>query len=662
MWRRPNVTVRLIAGSALCLLLAAARAEAQFGALVSPGPLAKAHAAFEGASNCQKCHERGRKVTPEKCLTCHAPIARRIQENKGVHRGVAECVSCHVDHAGVDGELRPFDVAKFDHATVTGFALDGKHAPFVTKCESCHKVRSFLTTSPACTACHQDVHKGSLGQKCEKCHPTSMAFKDAKTSFDHTVTVFPLLGAHHRVECAKCHTGQTFKVAKFAACMDCHPTPHPKAIATACASCHSNDNWKTKKFDHTRTAFPLRGQHATVDCEGCHKASAVKVKPPSATCAACHADTHRGEFKQDCKACHTETGFANAPFDHQASTAAHFALVDGHGRLTCQACHTMDAAAARLPAARKVVDFRGLKTLCASCHADAHQGELGPACDTCHSVRSFKVTAFKHPRFPELFTGQHAPVACADCHKPAAGATPARAAGPGPAATSGGRAGAAAPRAATVLRTKFKAAPTACVSCHADPHLGQVTGACESCHSVEAPKFGADRFAHDRSKFRLAGKHQGVECDKCHKRETAAFPAGRGTALRLTGLAMECRACHADVHLGQVSTTCDTCHSVDTFKLMRYEHRKAPADFFVGSHKRAKCDACHKTVTGAFPAGHGTAVRFAVETTCVACHTDVHHGTLGGDCRACHKPEPLPAAHLVVRAARPEWARSGVRS
>jgi hypothetical protein len=244
-------------------------------------------------------------------------------------------------------------------------------------------------------------------------------------------------------------------------------------------------------------------------------------------------------------------------------------------------------------------------------------------------VKAFTVTRFTHPGAPEFYGGQHATVECAKCHRKTAGRA-----------------------------TPFKATPTTCVTCHADPHLGQVSTTCESCHTVAAVKFSADRFAHDKSRFTLAGKHAKVECVKCHKSETAAFPSGRGTATRLTGIETTCKSCHADVHLGQVSLTCETCHSSDGFKVAKYEHSRSLSGFFVGRHKQPKCETCHKTVTGKFPAGRGTAVQFKVGTRCVSCHKDVHNGTLGDDCGACHKPEPLPSAHLAD--ARPRLARSGV--
>jgi Cytochrome c7 and related cytochrome c len=651
----PERLVRLLVLAVLCAAAMPGRAEAQLGALMSPGRLAKAHEKLEGASNCQQCHERGRKVTPAKCLTCHEPVAKRILEQRGVHKGVTDCVTCHVDHAGVDGELRPFDTAKFDHAATTGFALAGKHA---LACESCHKARSFLTTSPKCLTCHTDVHKGTLGPKCETCHPVSAAFTDAKTSFNHSVTKFPLTGAHKKAACAECHTSSTYTIARFA-CVDCHKTPHPPAIATTCASCHTSESWKTKTFDHSRTAFPLKGLHATVDCQSCHKQPATKVKPPSATCASCHADPHKGQFKQDCKACHSETGWKNAPFDHRANTPSRFALVDGHAGVACATCHTGLAASASLPVARKTIDFRGQKTACAACHTDVHQAELGPSCETCHTVKTFAVTSFSHPGPPDFYGGQHTTVACAKCHKAtstlAASTRASLPPRPQVAATP-----AIARKHAKPIATRFKATPAACAACHADSHAGQVGSTCETCHSVAGVKFKADRFTHDKSRFKLAGKHALVACAKCHKTETAAFPAGRATTTRYTGMETTCKTCHADVHLGQVSLSCETCHSNDSFKIAKYTHKRGPAGFFVGSHVRAKCESCHKPVTGMFPAGRGTTVQFAVSAACMTCHKDVHNGTLGKDCGACHRPSPLPSAHVAgVKMVR---ARSGVGS
>ena len=611
---------RLVAFSAAVCAFGAGEAEAQLGALMSPGPLARAHKELEGLANCQKCHEPGRRVTAERCLTCHKPVAERIARRAGVHRNARnDCVTCHVDHAGEDGELRPFDTAGFDHRAETGFALDGKHVGANVPCGSCHKTRSFLKASPACGSCHTDTHKGTLGNACERCHSTRDPFTTAKSSFNHDTTAFALTGAHKTTDCTACHKAAGYKVVRFDACSSCHATPHGKAVSTTCTSCHTTANWTSRTFDHARTAFPLVGRHQTTACAACHKAPAARVKPPSGTCAACHADPHRGEFARDCGSCHTEKSFSGAPFDHVKETG--FALEAGHGRLTCKACHKglVTGAAARRPGS---VDFRGLGTTCASCHADPHASELGATCERCHSVRTFAVAAFDHPKARELFVGPHAAAPCAKCHTPRGAKEP------------------SAPHAS--LPVRYRDAPVACASCHADVHLGQVSTECQACHSITATQFAPDRFAHARTRYPLTGRHEPVPCVKCHAKVTGAFPSGTGTATRLTGLDTACASCHADVHLGQLATTCERCHTTASFLVNAYTHREPARDFFVGRHRTARCGDCHKRETGQFATGHGTTVRFAISASCVTCHEDPHRGALGNECSRCHRPEPVP--------------------
>jgi hypothetical protein len=136
---------------------------------------------------------------------------------------------------------------------------------------------------------------------------------------------------------------------------------------------------------------------------------------------------------------------------------------------------------------------------------------------------------------------------------------------------------------------------------------------------VDAPKFATPRFAHERTAFPLKGAHLKLECAKCHKTDERVYPAGRGRAVQLKPMAVECRSCHQDQHLGQVDARCETCHGDTTFKLTAYTHRGL-ADFFAGFHGKLPCIACHKKEAGSFPAGPGTTVRYRVGTTCKACH------------------------------------------
>lgn len=623
-------------------------AAAQLGALVSPGRLSRPHAALEGITNCLQCHTVGRGVAADKCLGCHAPVAQRIAQKRGIHRAVTtDCVACHVEHAGIDGELRPFDLARFNHRTDTAFQLDGLHAPLTKTCAACHATRSFLAAPSACASCHADVHKGSLGSACETCHTASVPFADVRTTFDHSRTAFPLTGAHGAAGCATCHTNGTYTGVAFASCTSCHTDPHQTRFGASCASCHTTETWRTTTVDHARTTFPLLGLHGTVRCVACHTKPALQVETRAETCATCHADPHGGVFKQDCGSCHSESGFARAEksgFDHSSTR---FPLVDAHADLTCATCHTpgpgattVPAAAVRRPASARtpgaaVADFRGLQTACASCHTDVHRGELGTTCETCHTAHTFTVTAFSHTRPRPFFDGEHLTLTCAECHTSTYETEPVSAPQPDRlVVTAGAPESARTPRA---LRVGFNRTSDTCASCHTDPHLGQVGGRCETCHTVDTPKFAVTTFAHDTTSFPLTGRHAPLSCEACHTEATRDFPTGHGTARQLTGVGTACATCHQDPHGTELGGECQTCHTTETFSIRQYTHinTRSLRTFFTGRHVTS-CAACHQ------PSGTGAAealaVSYRVSTTCTSCHSDEHRGALGPRCESCHKP------------------------
>ncbi len=603
---RPSKQILLLALLATTLTLGSA---AQIGTLISPGPLARAHASLEGADQCVKCHEQGRRVSPARCLACHKPVAERVAARKGVHRNAAnDCVACHVEHAGRDAELRPFDPKSFNHRAETGFALEGRHA---IECTRCHKTRSYLTLSAQCASCHRDPHAGRLGNDCARCHPPVRPFRGAAAAFDHATTAFPLEGAHRTVLCAKCHVHGQYKGVRHGSCADCHRSPHQSRVGSDCRSCHDPASWKVADFDHAKTGTPLAGRHRAVACTRCHVRPATTVHLKLQPCAACHKDPHRGAFKQDCAACHNENGFRGAPFDHAAKTK--FPLAGRHRTQTCIACH------------KRAGEFRGLSAQCASCHKDPHGAQLGTACAQCHDTESFRIARYTHPRFPDFFGGQHASLRCDQCHR-------------GP-----------------VASRVYKNLSIECASCHRDVHQGQFPQ-CTSCHSVAAPKFGAMLFDHATTTFPLTGKHRTVECARCHESE--------GGVVRYRNTAKACAGCHKDPHLGQLGASCEQCHDTASFRVERYTHRK-PGAFFRGKHATAQCRDCHKSQEGSFPAGRGTAVRFTgLAATCASCHADPHAGQFGKVCTSCHQIDaawsnisrgfhkaglfPLEGRHLVT--------------
>ncbi|MCG6962761.1 MAG: hypothetical protein LJE95_05760, partial [Acidobacteria bacterium] len=582
------------------------------GGLLSPGPLSAAHAKLEGLDNCVKCHEPGHGVSAELCLKCHQPIAERIAQHLGVHRDVKDnCITCHTEHAGRDADIRPIDPKSFDHAAETGFALDGRHAS--VPCAKCHTTRSFLGLRPECGSCHKDIHRGELGADCARCHDSGRSFKDSGRAFNHGLSGFALVGAHADVACEKCHRGSHWKGLTFARCSSCHADPHRGKLGARCSSCHTPSAWATRKIDHSRTRFPLRGAHVRVACKRCHVQPATKVTLKFAKCRDCHTDPHKGEFAEDCASCHTEGTFSHgATFNHAARTK--FSLTGRHAEIECVDCHHQPKAS---PIAKPVLkaDFHGLSTACATCHADPHAGELGNDCASCHDTRTFHLAIFKHPGSQNFFSGQHASLPCAKCHRD--DAQPRKTDSP-----SSGRI--------------YRSLATDCASCHKDVHLGQLGKECASCHTVEAKGFRATRFDHSRARFHLDGKHLTVKCEQCHHRETAAFPSGTGETVRYTGMGTDCVSCHHDAHRGELGDRCATCHATEAFKVTKYNHR-ADGKFFQGSHASVACVKCH-------PKGPDPAVlkgedprHFAAATRqCASCHDDPHRGELGTDCQSCH--------------------------
>ena len=293
-------------------------ARAQIGQLLSPGPLSRAHASLEGADKCQKCHEPGRKVTADLCLSCHKPVAERIRQKKGVHRDVTgDCASCHVEHAGVDAELRPFDPKRSTtqprpgSPSTAGMRRSRETAPSATR-----RGRSSRLT-PACSTCHADVHKPSLGLRLPRVP------LDGRAVQGRALAVRPLEGrvpadrrppqrgvrevprepgvqgpevrAVHRLpqEPAPPADGQRV-----------HVVPHERLVEDAASRSRGAPR------------FPLRGKHADVACAKCHTRPPLQATLQVRPLRDCHQDPHRGAFKQDCSSCHNETGFGRGTFDH----------------------------------------------------------------------------------------------------------------------------------------------------------------------------------------------------------------------------------------------------------------------------------------------------------------------------------------------------------
>ena len=603
-------------------------------AQVSPGPLSRAHASLEGSTKCFRCHRTGEGGLDRECIACHDEIAWSIARSRGLHGREAKdnCAKCHPEHAGPDFSLTNWPDGgprDFDHAK-TGWGLQGKHAQ--VKCRECHTPkyqvspamkkaerkdpsRSWIGLEQACASCHEDIHKGALGADCAGCH-SAATWKEA-TRFDHGKTAYPLLGAHVKVACDKCHlspklslpldaSGRAkplYKPLPHAECTACHDDPHGGRLGAACSKCHTVEEWRRLPqgaFDHDKTRYPLKGLHRTVACEKCHGPKTARVdRPKDVTCGTCHRDAHAGLATlagkpADCEACHDERAYRPSTYTVERHQTSSYPLTGLHAKAACEKCHRKDTSQAGLAAfGTSGVSMRPRHALCTDCHADAHAGQLASrpdrgACDACHGTEGWKPTRFavrEHAATRLPLEGRHAEIPCGACHAPdrkdlppllAVGTAGVRgvggadlsagSAGAGPGGAGSNRAGGAGQIARTVLR----GVETECKACHGNPH-GEVfprndtkggARACGECHdmTVFSPS-RVDARMHQRYAYALEGAHGAVPCQACHKELDA--PRGKSSLVLAPGPARRlefrdarrlCAECHADPHGGQFAS------------------------------------------------------------------------------------------------------------
>ncbi len=260
-------------------------------------------------------------------------------------------------------------------------------------------------------------------------------------------------------------------------------------------------------------------------------------------------------------------------------------------------------------------------------------GALKNACEDCHTRTSWKpirsVPEFDHNRTNYPLRGMHAKVECTQCH-------------------------------ASLV---FTNAGSRCADCHADLHRGQFGNKCESCHTVNGWELHTAQLKQHENRFPLLGAHAALECVDCHKSEAVGQFAGLSTA---------CLSCHTTDFQNAVNpdhkalsfpTTCETCHSADTWFDAKFDHLKFTGFALTGAHATLECTACH--IGGKF---QGT------PADCYSCHVKDYNGTTspnhvqGGfsrQCQACHTTAawvpatfdhnqtsfPLTGAHTSVACA-----------
>lgn len=255
-------------------------------------------------ADCVDCHKNQQYAnTAKDCISCH----RKDDAHKGGYG--ASCEKCHNE-----GEWKQ---PAFRHDRDTHFPLLDKHR--TVKCESCHRAPPFKEKTPAkCVACHRsdDAHKGSLGERCEKCH-NAKGWKE--TRFDHDLdTKFPLKEKHAKTKCQSCHKDEGMRSNSDrgrsptpSKCVACHEKDdkekgHKGNFGEKCESCHTERGFKYGHFDHDQeTQFKLRDKHLKAKCNACHRTTLYGSKTDK-RCVACHEkdDVHFASYGIDCERCH----------------------------------------------------------------------------------------------------------------------------------------------------------------------------------------------------------------------------------------------------------------------------------------------------------------------------------------------------------------------
>lgn len=275
-------------------------------------------------------------------------------------------------------------------------------------------------------------------------------------------------------------------------------------------------------------------------------------------------------------------------------------VIEGHKKYekTCKKCHS-------------VFSKDKQDELCRDCHkkvsADirakkGYHGKLGKIarCNNCHTehkgrkvdIVKLNAKTFNHDKTDFKLTGHHRGVECGECHKKG---------------------------------KKHRDASSNCLSCHKkqNPHdvkkliFNKKKLICNACH--QSTDWESMIFKHDKTDFKLRGKHESVKCINCHPRD------------QFSKTPKNCYACHKfdDVHKRKKGKKCEKCHNALGWRRLKFDHDKETEFALKGRHKKLQCRDCHKK----------DPYRVKIKKDCYSCHKpdDRHAGRFARKCDKCHR-------------------------
>lgn len=358
------------------------------------------------------------------------------------------------------------------------------------------------------------------------------------------------------------------------------------------------------------------------NCTQCHD---LGKKVSSQKCLDCHkeiqtlVDGKKGYhaspevMKQECFACHSDhhgrkfdmMRFDQDNFDHDLTG---YILEGKHDEVDCKECHKADFI--QDPEIKKREGtFLGLVEECLTCHDDYHQETLSNECLTCHDMNGWKpAPKFDHDETDYPLKGKHIDVECIECHKVTE--------------TDG------------VKFQEFSDIEFSdCISCHDDPHQGELQGKCMACHTEDSFQILKKGFNHNLTDFELRGAHATIDCFTCHAETDDAKQVFQDVFESVDE--NNCVSCHEDVHEGKYGTSCVDCHSEESFLILKNvdQFNHDLTDYpLEGKHIEVDCKECHTTEKYSDP------INF---NECKSCHDDYHQGEfetngVSPDCIECH--------------------------
>ncbi len=509
---------------------------------------------------CAGCHiNQNFTSTPTSCNGCHLlDWESSVNPPHGEAEFDENCEECHTTIDWLP--------SLWNHDVDSEYPLTGAHVEPI--CVDCHTVAPYSEQPSECVNCHRANYDESLEPNhiiagipvtCDVCHTTDNWDSE---SIDHSLTGFPLIGAHADQECSVCHA-DGYDLPNT--CEGCHledytatsGTPSPDhtqyGFSQDCLICHGQVSWKPSLFDHDPdlTGYELQGAHLDLLPDNCY---------------ACHETATWEGLATDCFACHESNFNATTDPDHEAN---------GFPGGLCETCHSQDAW-------DPSIFTHEINTIsCETCHMVQYTATIDPphnelsfptSCADCHRSDQWSPSTFVHDVESHgfLIDGAHLGIGCNSCHS--SWEPPAE------------------------VRTCSSA------SCHQDnfststnpPHetMG-FSQNCVDCHSTTA--WTPSQFVHDEQTtgYALTGSHETVECQSCHN-PWQIEPQVRTCAAS---------SCHQDNFSTSTnpphetmgfSQNCADCHTTNAWAPSQFVHDEQTTGYpLVGAHMVVECQSCH---------------------------------------------------------------------